>query len=189
MRRLLMIPALALAVTMTACGASSHNAATGSRSRPAATTPVSKTATPASSSSPVTQPPTSTSTSTPASSPSPATQALAGVVGNCNLAPPLRLDVRPATISLACGDGGIGVEKVTWSAWTSSTATGQGSFWENLCQPSCAEGKIATYPVTITLSTVRTATEGPWFSRLTVAWQGNRPPNSTPSAFPLTPPS
>ncbi|MGH3159130.1 MAG: hypothetical protein ACRDNF_21515 [Streptosporangiaceae bacterium] len=153
---------------------------------------MSKTTTPNSSPSTAPVQPSASSTpvsSTPAPSPSTAAQALVGVVGDCNSAPPLRLDERPASISLACADGGIGVEKVSWSTWTSSQATGQGAFWENLCQPSCAEGKIATYPVAITLSTVRTSAEGPWFSRLTVTWKGNRPPNSTPDSFPLMPPS
>ena len=88
----------------------------------------------------------------------------------------------------ACADGGIGVEKMTWSNWTASSATGQGTFWENLCKPNCATGTIATYPVTVTLSAVRTSSHGQWFSLMTITWKANRPPNQTPSRLPLPAP-
>jgi hypothetical protein len=97
--------------------------------------------------------------------------------------------VRPASITLACADDGVGVENMTWTSWTTSSAAGTGAFWENQCEPSCADGKIATYPVTVALSAVETTSQGPWFSRLTVTWEANRPPNATPDSFPLMPPS
>lgn len=143
--------------------------------------------------------PTSTATASPTSSPtaapsSPAppaspASALPGVVANCTNPPPLTLSTRPTEIVLACADDGIGVEHVTWSSWASGAAAGQGLLWENLCQPNCATGKVATYPVAVTLSAVKTSSQGQYFSDLALTWQGNRPPNSTPDTFGLMPPS
>jgi hypothetical protein len=98
------------------------------------------------------------------------------------------LSTRPTEIVLACADNGIGVEHMTWSNWDGTTATGQGLLWENLCQPNCATGKIATYPAAVTLSGVKASAQGPYFSSLAVTWQGNRPPNSTPETWSLMPP-
>jgi len=89
---------------------------------------------------------------------------------------------------VACADDGLGVEDMTWNDWTASAAAGQGRLWEKLCQPNCAEGKIGTYPVAVALSAVRSSSSGPWFSRLTVAWKGRRPPGTLPGSFPLTRP-
>jgi len=86
---------------------------------------------------------------------------------------------------VACADAGLGVEHMAWNSWTASAATGQGKLWEKLCQPNCAEGKIGTYPVAVTLSQVRSSASGPWFGRLSVSWEGQRPPGSTPSSFAL----
>ncbi len=61
-------------------------------------------------------------------------------------------------------------------------------FWEKLCKPNCADGKIGTYPVAVTLSAARTSAQGQWFSRLTVAWRAATPPNPTPSTYQLLPP-
>jgi len=110
------------------------------------------------------------------------------VLADCVSAPPHRLSVRPASIALACADNGWGVESVTWTGWMASAAMGQGTFWEKLCQPNCASGKIGTYPVLVTLSVVKTSSQGPWFSRLTVTWRATQPPNPTPDSFPLMPP-
>jgi len=51
-----------------------------------------------------------------------------------------------------------------------------------------AAGQTGTYPVAVTLSAAKTSAQGPWFSRLTVTWQGNRPPGATPDSFALMPP-
>src|SRR5580704_11624858 len=82
------------------------------------------------------------------------------VVADCTSAPPYRLSVRPGSVTLACADDGLGVEDMTWGSWSSSAAAGQGRFWEKLCQPNCAEGKTGTYPVTVTLSAVKSSASG-----------------------------
>jgi hypothetical protein len=60
-------------------------------------------------------------------------------------------------------------------------------FWDKLCQPSCAAGKIGTYPVAVRLSAVKTTGPGPWFSRLTLTWEAIRPPRPVPDSFRLAP--
>jgi hypothetical protein len=169
---------LGLGLIVAGCGAANT---TGTPRASSTSAPASTTTTPPASS-PVAAP------SSPAPSASPAS-ALPGVVAECTNPPPLRLSTRPAEIVLACADDGIGVEHLTWNSWASGAAAGQGLLWENLCQPNCATGKIATYPVAVTLSAVKTSSQGPYFSSLALAWQGNRPPNSTPDTFGLLPPS
>jgi hypothetical protein len=93
----------------------------------------------------------------------------------------------PADITLACADNGLGVENMAWTSWTTSAATGMGTFCEKLCKPNCADGQIGTYRVADTLSAVKASSQGPWFSRLTVTWEATRPPSQTPDSF-LTPP-
>ncbi len=109
------------------------------------------------------------------------------MVADC-AARPDALSREPLSITVACADAGIGVQDMIWMSWTTTTATGSGLLWEKLCVPDCATGKIGYYPVDVTLSAVRASAKGRWFSKLTVSWQGRRPPNQTPSAFTLLPP-
>jgi hypothetical protein len=128
-----------------------------------------------------------TTTAPPSASPAPsAALPVPGVVADCIRAPQ-QLSIRPAVITLACADNGLGVENMTWTSWTTSAATGKGTLWEKLCKPDCADGQIGTYPVAVTLSAAKTSPQGQWFSRLTVTWEATRPPNQTPDSF-LTPP-
>jgi hypothetical protein len=111
-----------------------------------------------------------------------------GVVADCASAEPFALSREPSSIALACADDDIRVEGLTWSAWTASGAAGHGTLLENRCVPNCAEGNFAKYPVAVALSRVKSSREGPWFSRLTVTWERNRPPNQTPDTFTLESP-
>lgn len=118
--------------------------------------------------------------------PSPA--ASVGVVANCASAEPFPLSTRPSSIVLACADDGVRVEGLTWAGWTATAARGQGTLLENQCVPNCADGKFAKYPVTVSLFAVQPSSKGPWFSRLTLTWGRDRPPNQTPSTFTLEAP-
>ena len=59
---------------------------------------------------------------------------------------------RPLQIMLTCADGGMIVTDITWNTWTSSIATGKGTYSQNMCDPNCAEGTRVDVPVTIKLS-------------------------------------
>jgi hypothetical protein len=125
--------------------------------------------------------------STPATLAPSTTRPVPGIVADCIRAP-AQLSIRPAGITLACADNGLGVENMTWTSWTTSAAAGQGTLWEKLCKPNCAAGHIGTYRVAVTLSAVKTSSQGPWFSRLTVTWEATRPPGQTPVSFLTSPP-
>ncbi len=59
---------------------------------------------------------------------------------------------KPKSITLTCADGGWSLQRITWNSWTEKGAEGTGTFRENLCEPSCAEGKIAEAKVKVKLS-------------------------------------
>jgi hypothetical protein len=172
---------LGLTVAVTACGAghASPGAGTSAKHRaPAASTSVTPPPTGAAT---VTTPSTGTP-ATPAPPPSTPPAATAtvgpGVVADCTSAPPYRPSVRPATITLACADAGLGVEHMTWDNWTSSVATGQGRLWENLCKPSCAGGHIETMRAKVTLrgsAAVKGHPGDRQYTRLTAVFPGKRP--------------
>jgi hypothetical protein len=50
------------------------------------------------------------------------------------------------------GDGSGFVAGITWSAWGTAEAQGAGTLKVDNCTPNCAQGKLAGYPATITLS-------------------------------------
>lgn len=117
----------------------------------------------------------------------PASPVLPGVVADCTTAPPHGLTARPTAIVISCADAGLGVQHLTWSSWTASSATGEGSLWLNLCKPDCADGTLAYYPVKAALSHVKDSTDGPWFGVLTITFEGTRP-GSLPGTYNLMPP-
>lgn len=117
----------------------------------------------------------------------PASSVLPGVVADCTTAPPHGLTARPTEIVISCADAGLGVGHLTWSSWTASSATGQGSLWLNLCKPDCADGTFAHYPVKTALSHVKDSSDGPWFGVLTITFEGTRP-HSLPGTYNLMPP-
>ena len=61
-------------------------------------------------------------------------------------------EYKPNVITLTCADGGLYVDEITWTTWSKTGATGTGIFYENLCEPSCAEGEQVSAPVKITLT-------------------------------------
>jgi hypothetical protein len=65
---------------------------------------------------------------------------------------------------ITCADGGIYVEKIKWINWSQEGATGSGILSENLCEPSCAEGKRVTAPVNLILSNL-TEQNGKYYLR------------------------
>ena len=58
---------------------------------------------------------------------------------------------KPKKIILTCGDGSTTVQKIKWSAWGTDEAMGTGTFRINQCQPTCSNGSIKKYPVTLRL--------------------------------------
>ena len=59
---------------------------------------------------------------------------------------------RPEQIMLTCADGGMILTDIKWKTWTTTGATGAGTYSQNMCDPNCAEGTRENVPVTIKLS-------------------------------------
>ena len=59
---------------------------------------------------------------------------------------------RPEQIMLTCADGGMIVTDIKWQTWNTKEAMGSGTYSQNMCEPSCAEGKRVDVPVIINLS-------------------------------------
>jgi hypothetical protein len=71
---------------------------------------------------------------------------------------------KPELIFFTCADGGLYVEKIEWNTWSKEGATGIGIFSENLCEPSCAEGKRVEASVKLRLSNL-TEQNGKYYLR------------------------
>jgi hypothetical protein len=80
---------------------------------------------------------------------------------------------RPASFQLACGDGNGYVDRVTWSHWTRTSATGHARQWYNTCNPNCAAGHYRFHRVLVHLYAPRTRDFQRYFSRISLG--GSRP--------------
>ena len=59
---------------------------------------------------------------------------------------------RPEQIMLTCADGGMIVTDIKWQVWETNGASGSGIYSQNMCEPSCTEGKRVDTPVRVKLS-------------------------------------
>ncbi|CAN2188998.1 hypothetical protein MCEMRE217_00473 [Candidatus Nanopelagicaceae bacterium] len=71
---------------------------------------------------------------------------------------------KPEIIMIYCGDGGAYINKITWISWSKDGASGNGEYYENLCNPNCADGKFLHAPVDVRLSEL-TRRKGKYFLR------------------------
>ena len=76
-------------------------------------------------------------------------------------------EYKPESITITCADGGISVEKIRWSSWSQEGAVGIGIFSENLCKPSCAEGRRLAATVNLRLTNL-TEQNGKYYLRTLV---------------------
>jgi hypothetical protein len=61
---------------------------------------------------------------------------------------------KPSTYILSCADAGAGWNRMTWTTWGATSATGHGILRQNNCRPDCVSGKFISYRTTVTLSDV-----------------------------------
>ena len=71
---------------------------------------------------------------------------------------------RPEQIMLTCADGGMIVTEIKWQTWDSKGATGTGTYSQNMCEPSCAEGQRDEALVNLRLSNL-TEQNGKYYLR------------------------
>lgn len=81
--------------------------------------------------------------------PAPNPAAAAPVIKNCLS----ENTVKPKTIDLACADANSRLVGITWEAWTTEVAIGDGTYEENTCTPDCARGTQVRRSVGITAHT------------------------------------
>lgn len=67
-----------------------------------------------------------------------------------------KLESKPKTFTLSCGDGNVGLVGVTWKTFGGSTARGSGTLVVNECEPNCAAGKLVKNRVRILASKPQT---------------------------------
>lgn len=68
---------------------------------------------------------------------------------NCGI-----IDYKPESLTPICGDAHEGVANIEWDTWSSTGATGVGSYGINLCKPTCANDTWKFADVNLTLSKV-----------------------------------
>lgn len=68
---------------------------------------------------------------------------------------------RPAAMALSC-DGTGDLEKMKWSAWAFSSAAGTGTYRAQSCIPSCANGKVRYFSVTVRFDMPTYTGKGGW---------------------------
>jgi len=62
------------------------------------------------------------------------------------------LEQRPDQLTKFCADAGVYVYNIKWERWGYNGAEGSGTYSENLCEPSCAEGTRIEEQVDLYLS-------------------------------------
>jgi hypothetical protein len=133
-----------------------------------------------------TAPPTTTQPPTLPTSPAttttaPAGTGLPGVVDDCSGPAPTgtRTAVRPASIMIACADGGLRLEDLTWTSWTAKSADAHGVLLANDCTPDCAQGTFHRFAGTFELSNPEPSSRGVVFSEVTATYTQTVPDNRT----------
>jgi len=91
-----------------------------------------------------------------------------------------KLLVKPASITLACGDGNFYAEKLKWTGWGEAFAAATGAGKVNDCQPNCAAGHFHSYPMLLMVAGSQMCGGHPAYARVVYAFIGRSPyPQST----------
>lgn len=80
--------------------------------------------------------------------------------------------VTPSSYVLACADGGISLQGLTWSSWDAATANASGQISINDCTPNCADGTFRSYPATASVTGLVPYGGGYRYTSLTVSSPG-----------------
>jgi hypothetical protein len=86
--------------------------------------------------------------------------------------------VRPKNYILTCGDGGVQLNKLSWTSWTPGLASATGTLVENTCTPSCVAGNFRSYPVLVVFwgqAAVKNHPGQHCYTRMTLIYPGKRP--------------
>jgi len=86
-----------------------------------------------------------------------------------------KLLAKPASITLACGDGNFYVENLKWTGWGESFAAATGTGKANDCQPNCAAGHFHSYPMLLIVTGSQNCGGRPAYARVVYAFIGRSP--------------
>jgi hypothetical protein len=125
---------------------------------------------------------TTTEKALPSASPVPS------VLNECNI-PTAGPAVTPATIVLACGDANASLVDLTWSSWTSLSATATGRFTRNTCVPNCALGTFVTTQAVVRLAYPIETGVGPQFASVSYLYVDASAPGGSSGATVVIPTS
>jgi hypothetical protein len=96
--------------------------------------------------------------------------------------------VAPQSMLLVCGVRPFAVEQLTWTSWGAARATAAGTARVNTCDPSCAAGNYADYPIQLTADKLTPCKTGrPQYTRVSYTFTAENPfpPDYIePQAFP-----
>jgi hypothetical protein len=88
----------------------------------------------------------------------------------------VKAGVRPKTLTLTCGDGNTALSKLRWSSFGGKSASASGTLEMNTCSPNCAEGKVISYPVSVSAGDTRRCKAGlRVYNKLTLRFTGRTP--------------
>jgi hypothetical protein len=76
----------------------------------------------------------------------------------------------PHQLMLACADGNFWLSGITWRHWGKAEATGTATAHANDCNPYCAAGHFHTYPVTVTIGSLRACSGRREYTRLVIRY-------------------
>lgn len=87
---------------------------------------------------------------------------------------------KPAEVIVACGDGNLTVDGLSWRHWNRGRARATGTAHANDCKPACFDGTIHDYRVQVRLSRPHRCSSGPakgkhQYTRLKLRFPGKRP--------------
>ena len=94
-------------------------------------------------------------------------------ITNCN-----KTASRPQALTLTCGDGNTVLKAIKWTSFGGATAQGKATFVINLCEPNCAEGKNASYPVSVKAASSKKCKGTSVYSKLTLTFTARKPKSS-----------
>lgn len=82
---------------------------------------------------------------------------------------------RPGRYVLACGDGHVWLEGLTWTGWGDPTASAAGTLVTNACDPTCVNGTNERRSVTVALTDLVEGEGAATYRTLTVTHGTDRP--------------
>lgn len=81
----------------------------------------------------------------------------------------------PKTLTLTCADGNESLENLKWTGWAQKEARATGQISTNTCTPSCAQGTIQRFPVSVVAEALDQREASEFYTKLTVTYTGDRP--------------